>query len=306
MVVMGMTENNKPMPESLPDDAMSDGVLVRAGADGELSASQEARLRALVSSRPEVGASLAFERSLRGAVGRAMGDVRAPAGLRERVMRAVEADGASAEGIERASEQTRQPGFWQRRTWLSAMAAVLVVALGIGLIAQAWSIGRGGLDAGQSAYRQELVGFVAREHARTAGNEEARRSKFVLPEPVVAAQELTTVMHSSVAIPACDKGKLKFLGASLCKVPGEGPSAHIMVEPEIGPTMSLFVRHHGGELPMREGSTYVVDTKACGQGGTRVFAWVEGDLAYFLVFDLVEGCERYLEFFGVAEPSAGL
>jgi hypothetical protein len=288
------------------EGSMTEAMLVRLAADGELSERDAARLEALRAGNPQIDHAIEQERALRAAVGRVMGSVAAPHGLRERVVAGLRESEAADAGVESRGEQTRRTEFWRRRSVAGAIAAALLMALTAGLLWQALSLSRVPLDETQMAFRQQLVGFVSSEHARTLGSESARESKLVMHEEVQASAALTEKLAHRVALPDCGARKLKFLGAGFCKVPGQGASAHLMIQPEIGPMLSLFVKEYSGELPMVEGQTYVVDTKACGEAGTRIFAWLEDGLAYFLVLEEVAGCEKVLAELGISLPKAGI
>ncbi|MBX3324061.1 MAG: hypothetical protein KF757_13855 [Phycisphaeraceae bacterium] len=289
-----------------PDEILSEGALVRLASDGELTPAQAEALEALVAQKPELVESIAFERRMHESIGRVMGAVVTPAGLAGRVRAAIQAEAMTSERVDALAEETRKRGFWQRRQVVGAMAAAVVLSLMAGILWQAFSIVNVPLDASQQAFRQELVSFVSAEHARTAQDQSLRAEKLVLHEALEAEGVLAEKFARRVVIPDCQKRAVQFMGAGSCQIPGGGPSAHVMLQPDVGPTLSLFVTSFTGQLPMVEGKTYVVNTKACGQPGTRIFSWVEGGLVYVLVLDEVKGCERMLSLLGLAMPTRGL
>jgi anti-sigma factor RsiW len=126
--------------------------LLRAAADGELDAEGEARLGEHLSSHPGAERRIAFDAGLRGACGRAMSGVSAPAGLADRVRAAVERDAriqadedaAYASGIAARSSETRERSFWQTGTGraVAGLAAVLVLAVAGG-VPELVAVGRG-------------------------------------------------------------------------------------------------------------------------------------------------------------------
>ena len=114
--------------------------------------------------------------------------------------------------------------------------------------------------------------------------------------------------------PALFSGDTLFnAGAGNCHVPGSnGSSAHLrfdLIAPDgsIEQVVSVFVKADHGELPIEPGVTYALDTKACGESGTRVLTWTDGSLVYFIVADVInDGCVTLLKHLGVDNPSKGL
>lgn len=233
-----------------------------------------------------------------------MGTTAAPVDLADRVRHAVATDDRLGERLEDLASDTRQRTFWVNRKITGAIAAVFVLALGLALVFQAFSVTNMRLDSSQLAYRQELAGFVAREHGRCCGDADAAKSKLKFSDPAEAAKALSDLVGCGVALPCQNRRPdLKFDGAGPCGIPGRGPSAHVMYEPEIGPKVSIFLKPDSGELPFEPGKTYLLDTKECGVAGTRIVAWVKDGIVYYAVFDEGPGCEQVLAELGIAPPT---
>ncbi len=309
--------------------AMSDAALLRAAADDELTSEQRDRLDRHLSRSLEGHARIQFERELRSAVGRVMGVPTAPAALRAGVERIIESARDSeptpefkpAEavretgGVEALRVQTRSRSFWaNRQAWMGALAAVLVVGVASVLVWQAASLVGVQLTDDQRDYRSRLVGHVASEHRRVIDPAVAA-TKLSVREPEEVQAFFRQVVGSTPSVPGLTEGtpSLAFVGAGNCHVPGsDGSSAHLRFD-VIGPdgsverVVSVFVKTDNGELPLEAGVTYAMDTKACGESGTRVLVWSNGGLVYFMVADAInDGCVAVLEHLGVARPSKSL
>ncbi len=284
---------------------ISGGALVRAAADGELTAADQRRLDELVVDDPGLAAGIAFEQHLREATGRVMGAVAVPAGLGDRVRAAVAADDELGESLETLSEKTKQRSFWTRRSWVGALAAVLVLGLSAALIFEATRVMNVPLDAGQLVYRQQLAGFLTDQHDECCEDAKRAESKLTLSNPSAFEEEMTRRLGLPVEVPVPgDSGSLHFAGGGPCHVPGEGPSGHVLYKAEFGPEISVFVKPDNGELPLKPGKTYALNTKECGVPGARILTRVKDGVMYFFVFNEGPGCERVLKILGVDAPTA--
>lgn len=287
------------------DELTSAGALLRAAADGEITASDQRRLDELLAEHPEFESTIAFERGLRGATGRVISAVEVPSGLADRVRAAIAAD-AQAESIQTLSTQTRERSFWSRRAWMSAAAAVLVLGLSAALILQANQVSRVSLNPEQRAYRQQLAGFLTTQHEKTCADLlEAQKGKLKFQNPTEYEAELAKSLSHAVKVPSCDRSrKVYFAGGGRCGVPGEGPSGHMIYNADFAPNISVFIKLDHGELPLKEGRTYALDTVECGVAGTRILTRSIDGVLYFFVFNEGSGCQKALEALGVGSPSA--
>ncbi len=303
--------------------------LLRAAADGELDAEGEARLGEHLSSHPGAERGIAFDAGLRGACGRAMSGVSAPAGLADRVRAAVERDAriqadedaAYASGIAARSSETRERSFWQTGTGraVAGLAAVLVLAVaGVYLSSSLSGGGNGSIPIAQeeNPYRVRLAQFVADEHERISASPAAAERKFQIHDELVAAQRAAEVLGHAPEIPHCGEGKLVFGGGAPCAVPGTGQSTHLRflvnlpdaqgVSHEV--PVSVFVKRDAGEMQLSEGVTYKMKTETCGVEGKSIYVWSREGLVYVMVARVPDapGCDAVLTAMGVPPPAAEL
>jgi hypothetical protein len=283
---------------------VSTGALVRAAADGELTATDQRRLDELLADDPGLGSRIAFEQNLRQATGRVMGAVAAPVGLAERIQSAVASDDLG-ESLEQLSEQSRQRSFWTRRSLIGSLAAVLVLGISAALIFQATRMNTVPLDANQLVYRQQLAGFLTDQHTQCCEDIKVASSKLTLSDPTAFEELMTSRLGLPVDVPTpVDTELVRFAGGGPCHVPGEGPSGHLLYRANFGPEISVFVKPDNGELPLKPGRTYALNTKECGVPGSRILTLVKDGVVYFIVFDEGPGCQRALELLGISSPTA--
>lgn len=281
------------------------GSLVRAGADGELTAEQQDRLDAACAADARVVECVESERRLRRCVCSCMCGTSSPKGLADRVARAVAADQAAGAALEDLASQTRRQTFWSSRVLTRALAAVLVLTLGAALVFKGFSISGQGLDSAQLAYQQEVASFITKEHGRCCGDRDAAKQKLKISDQAEAAAAVSAWIGHEVSLPCQNRRPdIRFDGAGPCGIPGKGKSAHVMYEPPNGPRISIFIKPDTGELPIEPGKTYVFDSKACGGAGVSVLAWVRDSVVYYAVFEKEPGCEAVWQELGIAPPTA--
>ncbi|MEZ6242720.1 MAG: hypothetical protein R3B57_06715 [Phycisphaerales bacterium] len=305
---------------------------LRMAADSELGEPEREALESHLARSLEDRARIQFERELRDSVGRVMGGVRAPESLRARVGEIIAASREDAagraetpvvshqahqshedRGPARLASHTRQRSFWTRRHAMGALVAAAVLVVASVFIVRMASITRVPLNAAQESYRAELVHHVANEHRRME-DPEARDQKLVMHDP----EEVERFFDEVIDAPEGDVKDLiestagcAFSGAGNCHVPGAtGASAHIQLDVKVGAAVtpvSVFVCADPGELPLQVGTTYVIDTEACGEGKTRVLAWTDGRLLYVVVSGTVhDACPSILARLGRPSPSRRL
>lgn len=234
-----------------------------------------------------------------------MGGVSAPAGLADRVARAVAADGQAGVALEDMASQTRQRTFWSSPFLTRALAAVLVLTLGAALVIKGFSISGQGLDSSQMAYQQEVAGFVTREHGRCCGDRDAAKQKLRIADQAEAAAAVSEWVGHEVSLPCQNRRPdIRFDGAGPCGIPGKGKSAHVMYEPPNGVRISIFIKPDTGELPFEPGKTYILDTTECSAAGLSVLAWMRDSVVYYAVYKETPGGEPVWQELGIAPPTA--
>ncbi len=315
-------------------DAGQEGSLavrLRMAADGELDGALLESLETHLERSLEDRARIQFERELREAVGRVMVGANAPDALRARVSQIAEAsrDADSAPALfqeaapqdsrdeapapERMAPLTRRTSFWTRREFVGGLAAAAVLALASVFVVRMAGITSVPLNAQQEAYRTELVQHVAKEHQRMEDPEAASR-KLGMHEPAEVEAFFSEVIEApSGAVKRLIESTAEcvFSGAGNCHIPGvDGAAAHVMLRVKLGERtapVSVFVCPDPGQLPMKVGETYVIDTDACGMGTSRVLAWSDGKLLYVVVSKATaKACPSVLTRLGRKSPGGRL
>lgn len=271
------------------DDSLSLGALLRAAADDELTPAQREALDAHLREHPEDGVRIAFERSLREGIGRVMGGIAAPEGLRSRIEREARA----------TPEVVARPAFWRSRRGL-ALAASLVLISGL-LVALAMPSSPIGPDA---RYRASLVRFLDGEHKRCWVDADWILDKFKVRERDALPGAMSKVFGRDVEVPVVRDGDgsgLIFEGAGECHVPGRGKSMHFGfrtdgTRAEAGVAVSLFVQPNTTRLELEDGVTYRLTSEhGVSRGVCSIYAWTRDGMIYFLVSDDAGACDLGLE-----------
>lgn len=273
---------------------MNIAALLRAAADEELSDADRARLDAYLAEHPEHASCVEFERELKGACARAMGDAKCPESLRASI------DAMRGSGDQEAvvlGVATRERSFWQRSGLMGAMAAALVLAGGALLWnSSSFILGTPSVGAPKTAqvsYAERIGDFVAREHARCAV-EEVAQNKFVIDSIDQAAVRYSEVFGATVETPECGEG-ITFYGGGDCHLPSTSRSAHLRFDTQTSDgdplRLSLFVAPDPGLLELEESVTYVVESSACAERGTNLFVWTQGGVMYVLVSEAEPGTQ---------------
>lgn len=275
--------------------------LLRAAADGELGAEDRARLDAYLAEHPEYASCVAFERELKSACARAMGDARCPDSVRARIEAMRGQDAADVnEGVVLGGA-TRDRSFWQRSGLMGAMAAALVLAGGA-LIWNSSSLITGGSGVSapvttQVSYAERVGEFVAREHARCT-LEQAAQGKFVVDSIDDAVARYSGAFGAEIVAPVCEKN-VTFYGGGDCHLPSTATSAHLRFDAQVSEGnvahMSLFVAPDPGLLELEESVTYVVDSASCAERGAALFVWTKGGVMYVLVSEAAPGTTECAE-----------
>ncbi|MEO1583670.1 MAG: hypothetical protein AAFR96_03745 [Planctomycetota bacterium] len=314
-------------------DDLSIGGLIRAAADGEITAEQERKLELLIESDPDVARRIESDRQLRSAVGRALSSsasapMTAPAGLRERVAAAMateklveEADERQAAGGPAADQDVPSrmaPATRDRSFWAGPASRVLAAAAALTLVATVFVVSRGSIDDSVVGSRTRAVQFVASEHGRCVADLAPGAGKF----QVTAASEMPgvagNVLGQEVTLASLIQSgvqNVSFVDAGRCHVPGGGGSMHLRFEAPIGPAdaatglpcveqFSLFVQEDRGRLGLDDGVTYELDPS---DGGTvdvkspTVYVWARGGLVYYLVVNNAAACGELRQQLSVPE-----
>ena len=283
-----MSEQN-PKRSSGPD--LPPGARIRAAADGEFH--QEEHASAL-KGVPDGEARLAFERSLREAVGRAMGGpgTEAPAQLRARIEAALAEDGAERDAVVRSSlGDTRERSFWAGVGRMAAVAAVLILCVSVVIVA---SRQFGSFSRGPTLHAGLLASFVQEQHDRCTLDAEYATRKLSALEPAEAVDLARAHIGGVPPLIAGGFARIRqtgftFAGMGRCAVPGEGPSVHVVFlggTDGIEQMVSLFVQTDVNEWSLAEARCATV-RRGLERDQTMV-AWRAGGFVYFLFTNVPE------------------
>lgn len=297
-------------------------ALLRAAADGELTPEQAAEVEALVCRCNVSRCRVEFERELRSACGRVMSKECCPEALKAKIRamaaNAVAEADAVAQGVEARASETRSRSFWTGSRVIGLVAAAAAV---IGLAATAVLLVRTPAPTaatGQLQYvqfRDRVAKFVANEHERCWESESAADAKFVMKDPEQVKAEFQEMLGHRIDLAVWDQPTqgLVFRGAGKCHVPGsDGKSVHLRFDipataDRPATAVSLFVAPDRGELPIKPGITYAVDTGPCGAPGESVLVWTAEGTVFYLVADAkAGGCDKLRKALGVPAATGGL
>ncbi len=266
----------------IDESTLSVGAAVRLAADGELSPKREAELPADARER------IAFERTLRAAVGRSMTGDRAGAELRSQVAAAMRRE---------AGEAPPAGGVLAvlRRNW--SLAAMVLVAIGLGVIyAQR-------MNAPSPEERRAL------EFASLMLNDEATRytefgdafERFV---PYKGVEEIRTGMREVLGIDLAIRDlsaiDLEPVGLAPCSLPWTGTSGQLIYRDEGSGRWATVIMNVvpptvGEEDRLEAGVTHRIDP---GTGDQPVYVWREGEVVFYYVASSEEHLPKALGLMG--------
>ncbi|MCA9293770.1 MAG: hypothetical protein KDA20_08150 [Phycisphaerales bacterium] len=297
--------NNKANGGRIDLQRLPDAALIRAAADGEAGAAEALRARGIT----DAHARIAFEASLRDAVGRVMGHASAPSSLRAQViammhhaqlddhanadepMRFVEAKARhDAHIAERDAHRRRmRPGL--RRG--IALAAVTALGAGAVWMGMQTSTQTGAPSLGANASFIDALSFVRHEHDDRAVFDAQYRNTFTVnvDEAVgIAERELGSMPTClAKAIRGCKDSGMVFAGLSSCSVPGGAGAVHVMywsVPDESAVSLFIAADPAGAsatECPTKTlkcGTSYVCPKSRA--AGTPLQVWRQDGFTFYL------------------------
>jgi anti-sigma factor RsiW len=268
--------------------------LIRLAADDELSDQQQAELDALRSDHPEVAESVAFQRSLRVAVGRSMGGpgMTAPAGLEGRIRKAL-----AAEEHRQAMEANGPFNFIRtlgRRQVPNSIAAGFLLLLGAAVVMSLLGLPRGNQGFGPAMNGLQVesgLEFPAIEHVKCTSNRTYAEQKLTLHQLDEVERHFTDELKWDVAVPDLTSIGYTFFDAGPCTLNGRSvESVHLRYQNEES-IVSVWVEraprsdltHVAGFV---DGHAYMVMPSVnpgAVESGPSYFAWRRGDFVYRLV-----------------------
>ena len=307
-------------------------ALVRAAADGELTPEQKRLLEAHLQANPADRAGIEFERALRAAVGRSMGQERAPAHLAERIAHAVHAVHAddsretrhdrkgvlpvSDSGlktqppvVQAIAHQTRQRSFWTTLGGRMAVAAALLLAVG-GLWYVSTNLGQQPVEERWSrSANVQLAGFLSGEHMKCDDPDYAA-DKFTARDEQEIARCCLTILDQTPQLEHLFDGGATLIGLGPCKVPGPGRSVHMQILMPVGAsgamqsTVSLFMQQSVGQAGKVAGRSFAL--QEAGDQEFVVDVWEKDGLIYYLVCDTAQVAEAARRSLRVIAPNQSL
>ncbi|CAL1164677.1 unnamed protein product [Cladocopium goreaui] len=268
---------------------------LRALADDELPPDHASDLRNEVDAETIARAD-SFERALRRGCAACMGDAAAPAGLRERVLGAMRADGSDAAAASEAGEATPAVISRTDRSFWTQGRALLGVAAAIAIAAVVWVLAPGGADSDDpAALFATAARHISGEHTGCLLDEDYLDRKMSLTGSEPSDQTGAALIGEQIGdLPVrLELGQAGYVlkGVGGCQIPG-GKSVHLLYEPE-NPAgsrpVSLFIQEATTAQDwMDEGSLYVseLDTPP------YVRMWRESGIVYYMVTDCPVSCEK--------------
>lgn len=269
--------NDQPDPRT-----PADGRLLRAAADGELSPEDRRALDARTGAeRADDEARIAFEQSLRDAVGRALGGASASPGDLDALQARIE----SAWARECAPDRpVRRIGGWLIPV---AAAAALLLTL-TSFLAVQWF---GGMGPGPDGLgeRWRLVSRLDGEHERCSVEGRAFESKMTTRSPERADEAIAGVLGPEARTPDLRDAGLAFVGLGRCTAAGFRKGVQIIyrpMEPGLGPAgaVSVFVSRDDGAANLLPGESIALVREASPET-PPILVWRDGEdgLLYYLV-----------------------
>lgn len=274
--------------------------LIRQQCDGELSAEQAAELLRHLQQHPEHEQAakdmLAFERSLRERVGKAMGQpTAAPWELKNQIRAALRQDSAA--------RPQQADGSHRRRLWLNGFGApranIFAIAATLALIAGVVLFGIFGPTINDIPARNtidlvaEMATVAGHEHDQFATDSELLQRKTAYRTLLKAETELSNSLGAPVHIADLSSLGYEFCGAGPCSLPVDVDSSHFIYrktspEGERSPMVSVFVfpnKRKCGEniCDGQPCGQWIVAKEPCSKCRHRVLRTTDGNLVYLLV-----------------------
>lgn len=272
--------------------------LLRMAADGELTAEQLQALRAHLAANPEDRAFVEFERQLRAAIGRVMGEASAPPQVRARVESALHQAGAPLRLVGSRAEEplVGGPARGRRRIFVpSGLAAGFLLLVGaavvIGVLGKADWFDWGTLRPIPVGNNGGTLGFPIEEHRRCASDFEYAQRKFTIHGESDLRSHLADKLQWDVNAPDLATFGFALQDAGECSA-GSGSVQAVHIRYSNGQTaLSVWIEHslpseltHSADL--QEDHAYLVtptNRNSAPDEASAYYAWRVGDFVYRLV-----------------------
>lgn len=269
---------------------LTPGVLLRCAADGELTPEARAALERHMCGCPQDDACIRFEVQLKEACSRVMCECEPPSALREAIaarLRAGETVVVARIGPGEGQGSGRGGAVVWVRRWGLAVAAVVAVGIGTTLIIQT------GLRANgtENAAVVQLSSYLATEHDACLADEVVLSQHLEVTDSAAVPRKFQGILGKPISTDLMESANFRFVGAGSCEVPGSSKSVHLLYrrmkdDGTDGPLVSVFIEPDAARLGLSEGTTYAIK-----DGSSRVYAWVNDGLVYYLVTRCSKSCD---------------
>lgn len=308
------TDNHHPVSDAADHPRVSLRTeLLRAAADGELTAAQSDELDLHLASHPDDRSVIEFERRLRASV-KASALEPAPVALRDRVAASYEPRHGHPHDPApipiRARHHRRLP---QTVRWLAVAASVAIIAGGALVTLRPSGTGFSGGAPMTASYRASLVSFISSQHQECEINADLIGTRFKTTRLDDVPAEFSRVLGTAPDVGHIEDYGFKLLGAGPCAVPGRGKSVRMVLEltdpartqSGHGALVSLHIQQDTGELNLEPGKTFrLVDENTGGGSQTpEIFVWRRDGFVYFLISRSEPAMQMARAALGAPEPS---
>lgn len=325
-----MTDDHRTTPEfsdrSIDWSRQPVSARLRALADNELPPEQARDLRNEVDAEAIARAD-SFERALRRSCAACMSEGAAPAGLRERVLEAMQAEDAAADhdaapvAAPGAAPVATEPApvaddappavisrtersFWtQGRAFMSLAAAIAIAAV-------VWIAVPSGSPTPSEPAGETVTALLASaaQHARKEHNgctidkshfEHKMANVSESPNQETGAQFISEEIGDLPIKLALGQAGYNLTGVGGCHLPGAGKSVHLLYEPAMPGSMpiSLFIQQASQTQreTLSEGTVYI----ASGDTSPYVRVWRDAGAVYYMVTECPKSCKKAESAYGL-------
>lgn len=296
----------------LAEAASSRSGLLRAAADGELSAADEAALQRHLRNSPDDALVIEFERGLRRAVA-SMPEASEPLpkGLAERTHRTIE-QAVRSESSENSTNGERARARGGRVMVAMSVAAAVMLSGGLWYFAGHVFPQRPAAMVRQDIpmpLREAITTFVATYHQECEIHADLVPQWYRITSMNQVPAGLERVLGQAPDVSTIQSAGFTLLGAGPCAVPGRGRSFRLVLRAPAslnGSMVSVHIQQDTGDLSFEPGRTFLLEpTKPDAiDAASKIYVWRRDGLIYFLTSGSPEAMTGVMEALG-AEPPSG-
>lgn len=311
-------DDKNPTGDGVGSDRVSDRTrLLRAAANGELSAEQQVELQRHLALHPQDQAVIDFEERLRETIEMAACEP-VPESLRERIraMGQEASPGAAPVVGNTPTEYHPSIRFPRPARWLAVAASLAIVTGGAYMVIRPALTPHAEQLRLTPQYRASLVSFIHAQHEECELYTDLIGERFQTSDLGSVPSEFSRVLGGTPDIGDVQQYGFKLLGAGPCAVPGRGKSVRMVLESnaesrpgdDAGSLVSIHIQQDTGELTLESGRTYrlVEQSAPSAEADTEIYVWRRNGFIYFLTSGSESTMQTALTAFGVQEPSEAL